>query len=146
MLAWCSVGITVHGTLQSCASRLLCSIAHIRNGSIQLLTALFETKSWEMGFLPLRGGQLPCRIPKNTGLHLWKYEHKCNSSIRQLAGTRANPYRYPSSSLRSSLWSCWWLLLRGSSEVGKEPNFDVQSWTVGKVARSSSHLGFYHYL
>ena len=40
MLAWCGVGTTVHGTLQSYASHLSCLIAHIWNG---------PRRSWTLG-------------------------------------------------------------------------------------------------
>ena len=131
MLAQRNVGTTIRGTLWSCASRLPCSIAHIGNEPIHLLTTLFVIRFWDIGSLPLQGGWLPCCRPRNMGLHLRKYEQKCNRRTRWMA--------------RSSLCSCWWLLLCCSSKDDREPNFNVWSWTVGKVARSFFHLGSSHY-
>ena len=99
-----------------------------------------------MGSLPLRGGRLPCCRPRNTRLHLWKYEQRCDRCTRQMARTHANPLWCQSSLLKSYLYYCWWLLLHHSSEDGKESNFGVWSWTLGKVARSFSHSDFFHYL
>ena len=115
MLTRCGVGTTVHGTLRSCAFHLSCSVVHIRNGPIQLLTALSETKFWETRSLPLQGGQPPCRILMNTRSHPWKYEQKCDMRTKQTASTHANPCMCLSSSLHHSF------------EGDKEPNFCARS-------------------
>ena len=146
MLAWHGTSTAVHGTLQSCTSCLSCSVAHIGNVPIQLLIALSMIRIWEMGSLPLQGGQLPCHKPRNTGLHLWKYEQKCDRRTRQMARTRVNPNRCLSSSPRSSLCFCWLLPPRHSSKGGREPNSSVRFWTVGKIAWSFSHSNYFRYL
>ena len=72
--------------------------------------------------------------------------HKCDMRIKQTASTHASPCMCLSFLPRFSLCSCQRLPLHHSSEGDREPNFCAQSWIVGRVSGSFSHLGSPHYL